>query len=432
MVVGMTTVAVVGISSAFFGISAHANTVDELEDRQTEIESERLDIKADLSEAESEIADILFELEELNEEMNRVDDALEHNTTKMDETEESIEKSEEKVTSLEEEIDTLEETIEQRFAILEERIVSYQKNGGNINYLEVIFGSQNFGDFVNRVSAINKITDSDASLIEQQEEDKQKVKAKQDEVLDKLEELENMKADLDEILVLIEDQQQQNEESEEKLLARQDDLTTLKEELEIEDSDLAALEGEVSESITAANRPEPSSSQNVAQSSEPELDDEVEGNLTTLSSEESNSNNDSSNSSNNNNNDNNNSGSGMSTVINAGFDHIGVPYTWGGKTPSGFDCSGFVSWAFAQGGYSIPSTTGALAGTGSKVSYSNAQPGDLVFFDTTGGPGTNGHVGIYLGGGQFIGAQNSTGLDVADMTSGYWKDNFNGHVRRVN
>lgn len=116
----------------------------------------------------------------------------------------------------------------------------------------------------------------------------------------------------------------------------------------------------------------------------------------------------------------------MSAVINAGFAHIGTPYTWGGKTPSGFDCSGFVAWAFAQGGYSVPSYTGGLAGIGTQVSYSEAQPGDLVFFNG------NSHVGIYLGGGKFIGAQNSTGLDVANMNSGYWADAFEGHVRRVN
>ncbi|MYL59432.1 peptidase, partial [Virgibacillus halodenitrificans] len=69
-----------------------------------------------------------------------------------------------------------------------------------------------------------------------------------------------------------------------------------------------------------------------------------------------------------------------------------------------------------------------LSGVGSKVSYSNAQPGDLVFFNTY---KTNGHVGIYLGGGRFIGSQSSTGVAVANMNSGYWNQKFSGHVRRV-
>lgn len=108
---------------------------------------------------------------------------------------------------------------------------------------------------------------------------------------------------------------------------------------------------------------------------------------------------------------------------------MGTPYVWGGKNPGGFDCSGFVSWAYGQAGKSIPSSTGALSGTGTKVPYSSAKAGDLVFFTN---PNGSAHVGIYLGGGQFLGAQSSTGVAIASMSSGYWKDAFNGQVRRVN
>jgi cell wall-associated NlpC family hydrolase len=56
------------------------------------------------------------------------------------------------------------------------------------------------------------------------------------------------------------------------------------------------------------------------------------------------------------------------------------------------------------------------------------KPGDLVFFDTY---KKDGHVGIYVGGGQFIGAQSSTGVAIANMSSGYWADHFSGHVVRI-
>ncbi len=65
---------------------------------------------------------------------------------------------------------------------------------------------------------------------------------------------------------------------------------------------------------------------------------------------------------------------------------------------------------------------------GRQVSASEMQPGDLVFFDTY---KNDGHVGIYIGGGQFIGSQSSTGVAIANMSSGYWKDVFNGRVVRV-
>src|SRR5699024_4794414 len=106
-------------------------------------------------------------------------------------------------------------------------------------------------------------------------------------------------------------------------------------------------------------------------------------------------------------------------------------YAWGAADPENgrFDCSGFVHWAYKQSGVDIPRNTGALANTGTKVEPGNMQPGDLVFFNTN---GHNGHVGIYIGGGNFIGSQSSTGVAIQSLESGYWAGQFSGTVRRVN
>jgi hypothetical protein len=73
-------------------------------------------------------------------------------------------------------------------------------------------------------------------------------------------------------------------------------------------------------------------------------------------------------------------------------------------------------------------STETLNKKGTRVSAKNLQPGDMVFFDTY---KKDGHVGIYMGNGKFLGAQSSTGVAQADMTKGYWKEKFTGHVRRV-
>jgi hypothetical protein len=94
-----------------------------------------------------------------------------------------------------------------------------------------------------------------------------------------------------------------------------------------------------------------------------------------------------------------------------------------------FDCSGFVNYAFKQAGVDLGNgNTDTIVKKGVAVNPSQMQPGDIVFFDTY---KKNGHVGIYMGNGKFIGSQSKTGVAVADMTKGYFKDKFNGVVRRV-
>jgi len=92
--------------------------------------------------------------------------------------------------------------------------------------------------------------------------------------------------------------------------------------------------------------------------------------------------------------------SSLSGIAATAAKYSGVPYVWGGNTPSGWDCSGFVKYVYAQHGINIARGTSAILGSGQFKRTSNPKPGDLVF--QNGG----GHVGIYLGGGQMIGAQN--------------------------
>lgn len=88
-------------------------------------------------------------------------------------------------------------------------------------------------------------------------------------------------------------------------------------------------------------------------------------------------------------------------VVNAAMSRLGAPYVWGAAGPTTFDCSGLVVWSFAQAGIPLPHYSYSQMSGGSAVSFSDLQPGDLVFF--YGGS----HVGIYVGGGQFVHAPHS-------------------------
>ena len=85
------------------------------------------------------------------------------------------------------------------------------------------------------------------------------------------------------------------------------------------------------------------------------------------------------------------------SVVGIALQYLGIPYVWGGSSPStGFDCSGFTSYVFAQLGVYLPHHAASQYGMGTPVSYEQLAPGDLVFFSGLG------HVGIYIGGGQFV------------------------------
>ncbi|HSC51925.1 MAG TPA: C40 family peptidase, partial [Gaiellaceae bacterium] len=110
-------------------------------------------------------------------------------------------------------------------------------------------------------------------------------------------------------------------------------------------------------------------------------------------------------------------------VVGIAMQYLGVPYVWGGASPSGFDCSGLVMYVFAQVGISLPHSSYAQYGMGSPVSRSDLQPGDLVFFDGLG------HVGIYVGGGSFIHAPHTGDVVKISSLSGWYASTYVGARR---
>ena len=115
-------------------------------------------------------------------------------------------------------------------------------------------------------------------------------------------------------------------------------------------------------------------------------------------------------------------------IVASSMQYLGVPYVFGGTTPNGFDCSGYVRYVFANAGIYLPRTADAQYECGYPVSTAELVPGDLVFFSTYEAGAS--HVGIYLGDGNFINASSSRGVSIASLYSSYWGSCYIG-ARRV-
>jgi peptidoglycan DL-endopeptidase CwlO len=110
-------------------------------------------------------------------------------------------------------------------------------------------------------------------------------------------------------------------------------------------------------------------------------------------------------------------------VVGIAMRYLGTPYVWGGASPSGFDCSGFVMYVFSQIGVSLPHSSYAMYGYGTPVSLGDLQAGDLVFFDGLG------HMGIYVGGGSFIHAPHTGDVVKISSMTGWYASTFVGGRR---
>ncbi|MEH7437392.1 C40 family peptidase [Neobacillus drentensis] len=107
--------------------------------------------------------------------------------------------------------------------------------------------------------------------------------------------------------------------------------------------------------------------------------------------------------------------------------NLGVPYRWGGITPSGFDCSGLVKYSYSKAGKVLPRTAADMFYTkGYRVSY--LQPGDLLFYAPTKASRPT-HVAMYIGAGKMIMASSSKGVIVTYTSNTYWKPKYIGAKR---
>ncbi|WP_232698836.1 C40 family peptidase [Brevibacillus daliensis] len=119
----------------------------------------------------------------------------------------------------------------------------------------------------------------------------------------------------------------------------------------------------------------------------------------------------------------------VNRLISDTYTYMGVPYVWGGESPSGFDCSGFIYYMYNKHGIPTERTTSAVLYTmGKWVPIKQLQPGDLVFFALKKSKQVS-HVGFYVGNNRFISATSSKGIHVYSLKNSYWGPAYVGAKR---
>ncbi|MFZ4450992.1 murein hydrolase activator EnvC family protein [Salibacterium aidingense] len=242
-------------SGLAYGTSVDTAEADgeELRDKINELQDKRESTEADSEETKEEIEALEEEIQEINDEIRSLDEKMTETNENIREKEEDIEETEERIDKLEDRIDELQKRIEERDELLKDRVNAMYKNGGSVDYLEVLMGAKSFGDFLDRVSALNTIADQDKEILEAHIKDQNELEEAKKEVEEERDSLEAALADLEDLKA---DQEEQREEKrnilgdledeehglEETLVSLQDDEELLKEQEEAAKKELEAYE----------------------------------------------------------------------------------------------------------------------------------------------------------------------------------------------
>ena len=403
----------------------------------------------EVEDARNKYAAIEANIAEINEKIQTLDSEMVKLTNEMENNQREIENLNDQIELTEKEIEKVKQDIADKEDILGERLREIYKSGGTTDYITLIFSAQSFGDLISKINAANKVVQLDQEMIEDVKNTKKSLDEKvasldekvsetealNEEVKKQSKEVEENKAEQENLVAKAKEEQEKFDAEylsvlELELVQAQIDVcynsdssyTDLDNAITnlrlVRDNQIKSptVEEKINDAIEYAKpvREEKKAEEERKKAEEAErqaqLQREEEERQSQINRGDSSSSNSSSNSSSSNSNSNSNSSSssdsssssGITTsgsaqaIVNEAYKHLGKAYVWGAKGPDNFDCSGFTSYVYqAVTGIWIGGDTYSQIYAGREVSYSELQPGDLVFPHA-------GHVGIYIGNGQMI------------------------------
>lgn len=234
--------ATLSLSLAFSTYTVSAETLSSIKKKQEQNRSEQNKTKSELKENQNQQDYMVKQIEELESSIGKTLTQIGNKKESIKETKASIEK-------LKEEIEVLEKRIKERDELLKERVSSMYESGGAVNYLDVLLGAKDFGDFLDRVFALNVIAEQDKAILEEHKQDKASVEKKKGEVESELTSLNKDLKELEGLNQKLKDQKKQKNallaqlEKEEEHL--HDHIMQLDEKNELLSAQEAAIKAEI-------------------------------------------------------------------------------------------------------------------------------------------------------------------------------------------
>ncbi|MCU6602896.1 peptidoglycan DD-metalloendopeptidase family protein [Peribacillus frigoritolerans] len=249
-IIAMNASIMIGLGSILAAPSVYAESISDLEKQKESIQEKRSGVESNISDTEKKIDSLQDKQMTAEDQIAAIEAKIAESAKKIDAKNAEITQTKKEIEALKEEIKVLKERIAKRNEVLKERALSFQETGGDVNYLEVLFGSSSFGDLVDRVGAVATIAEADRDILKQHELDKKDLEEKQKAVETKLASLEVAKAELLEIQKQQKQQKQEKDALVKKLKQQTEKHEHEKMGLEEEKANLAAQEKAIKSAIS--------------------------------------------------------------------------------------------------------------------------------------------------------------------------------------
>ena len=367
------------------------------------------------------IDEIQGKIYSLNEQISPLVEKIESNKQEIQEIKNEIENTNKEIEAAKVEISDQEE-------VLGKRVRELYKSGGQGSYLTLLFTAESFSDLISKMDSASRLVNIDKKIVKELQDNKEKLDNKVLSLEEKSNEIAKINEENNKTLTELEDKKVEQESLIEEVKAEQAkfekeylavaERSLIQYQLEILSSsnDITELKNAISQLRNIRDN-QPLKSPTVIEELNDEIEtakvkiEELEEQAAQLQAQQQ-----ADNSFINRGEIPEVSGSvSGSAIVSYAYQFLGYPYVYGATGPNAFDCSGFTSYVYRNAaGIEITRTTYSQIGVGTPVSYSELQPGDLVFTYN------NEHVGIYVGGGQYIHApQPGDSVKVSPITSFY-------------